>query len=124
MNGLVDNNPKYFMPTLNYISDLLEARVSNGAVKNGKYILEVDINPKIFMKYSIEKVPAVIFVKNYNEYAEMQGKNYSIEKNKLDSEDVYIAYGDSEISYVLDKINKVAKSKGLERLTKAMKGKR
>ena len=122
MNGLVNNNPKYLMPTMKYIGELLEARTQSKLVKDNKYILEVDINPKIFMKYSIEKVPAVIFVKNYNEYAELQGKSYSSEKNNLDSEDVYIAYGDSEISYVLNKINKIAKSKGLERLVKAMKG--
>ena len=36
----------------------------------------------------------------------------------ISEEDVYIAYGDSNIKYVLEKINKKAKSEGLNALIK------
>ncbi len=121
VNGLINNNPKYIKPTLQYISELLSSRRAGVPAKKGKYLLEVDINPKIFMKYSITKAPAVIFVKNYNFYDEMQGHNYD---GKNENENVYIAYGDSEITYVLEKINKEAKSEGLKRLILAIRGKK
>ncbi len=62
--------------------------------------------------------PAIVFVKNYNPYSEIQGNTQSGELNGLNTEEVYIAYGDSNIKYVLEKINKEAKSKGLSNLIK------
>jgi hypothetical protein len=63
-------------------------------------------------------VPAVIFVKNYNPYSEIQGNAQMMGKDGLSDEEVFIAYGDSNIKYVLEKINKKAHSKGLEELIK------
>ena len=115
MNGFIGNDPKKIMPTLQYISGLLDK--NNGASKesgDSKYIFRVDINPKIFAKYNLSEVPAVIFVKNYNPFSEIQGNAVETESN----EEVFISYGDSRINYVLEKINKEAKSEGLENLIK------
>ena len=62
----------------------------------------------------MSEVPAVIFVKNYNPFSEIQGNAVETESN----EEVFISYGDSRINYVLEKINKEAKSEGLENLIK------
>jgi type-F conjugative transfer system pilin assembly protein TrbC len=117
MNGFVGNNPKYIQPTLKYIKDLL--KYGNG--DKDLYNIRVDINPKIFRKYSIKRVPATIFVKNYNPYSEIQGNSASGD-NHLDEETAYISYGDSNIRYILEKINKKAKNKGLKKLIKKING--
>ena len=93
----------------------------SGGYKGQKYYkFKVDINPKVFMKYNIDKVPAVIFVKNYNPLIEISGVSYKELQSKKNIEDVYISYGDSDILYVLNKINKKAKSKGLKNFIKSV----
>lgn len=119
LNGLVDNDVQKMRPTVEYTTELLKKRNQN--TKNSeedRYLFRVDINPKIFTKYSLEKVPAIIFVKNYNPYSEIQGNGEVSGTDGLSEEDVYIAYGDSNIKYVLEKINKKAKSDGLKKLIK------
>lgn len=116
INGFIGNNPKFIKPTLNYISDLLNKNNKSNKTDKDRYGYRVDINPKIFMKYSIEQVPAVIFVKNYNPYSELQGNG--LMKEPVNDEEVYISYGDSGIQYTLNKINKQAKSKTLDKLIK------
>lgn len=115
MNGFIGNDPKKIMPTLEYISRILNKDDSSKDIKDkNKYLFRVDINPKLFAKYNINEVPAVIFVKNYNPYMEIQGNGLGDESN----ENVYISYGDSSVRYALEQINKKAKSKGLEELIK------
>lgn len=117
MNGLVGNNPKFFQPTMDYVNKLLQ-KDGGSTVSSERFEFRVDINPKIFTKYAIEFAPAVIFVKNYNFYSEIQGNAQSQELNGIDKEDVYIAYGDQEVIQTLQKINKKAKSSGLSKLIK------
>ena len=115
MNGFIGNDPKKIMPTLEYISRLLNKDDLSKDIKDkNKYLFRVDINPKLFAKYNINEVPAVIFIKNYNPFLEIQGNGLSSEAD----ENVYISYGDSSIRYALEQINKKAKSEGLEKLTK------
>ncbi len=110
LNGFVGNERK-IRPTINYITNLL----SKSKNEKDKYLFKIDINPKIFTKYNIKNVPAVLFVKNYNPYSEMQGI-----LKKDENEKVYISYGDAKIKYVLEKIQKDAKSKNLEKFIKNM----
>ena len=81
-----------------------------------KYLFRVDINPKLFAKYNINEVPAVIFIKNYNPFLEIQGNGN--EENSNSDEQVFISYGDSSLRYSLEQINKKAKSDGLNRIIK------
>tara|TARA_B100001063_G_scaffold241464_1_gene268384 strand:- start:4163 stop:5005 length:843 start_codon:yes stop_codon:yes gene_type:complete len=111
LNGFIGNNPKKIMPTLKYVNDLLSKDKKD--VKD-KFLFRVDVNPKIFSKYNLTEVPAIIFIKNYNPYMEIQGNG----KDDKSNEDVYVSYGDSNIKYVLEKINKDAKSNGLTKLIK------
>lgn len=87
LNGFIGNDPKYIMPTIEYTKKLLEKRNTNTKhSEDDRYLFRVDINPKIFNKYSLERVPAVIFVKNYNSYSETQGNKESFEENGLEQE--------------------------------------
>lgn len=117
MNGFIGNDPKKIMPTLEYISRLLNKDESSKDLKDqNKYKFRVDINPKIFSKYNIKEVPAIIFVKNYNPFLEIQGNGY--DDSKTSNEQVYISYGDSSLRYALEEINKKAKSEGLTKFIK------
>ena len=111
LNGFIGNNPKKIMPTLKYVNELLN---KNSKDEKDKYLFRVDVNPKIFAKYNLTEVPAIIFIKNYNPYMEIQGNG----SNDNSNEEVYISYGDSNVKYVLEKINKDAKSVGLTKLIK------
>lgn len=111
LNGFIGNNPKKIMPTLKYVNDLLS---KDNKDEKDKFLFRVDVNPKIFSKYKLNEVPAIIFIKNYNPYMEIQGNGNDDKSN----EEVYVSYGDSNIKYVLEKINKDAKSNGLTKLIK------
>lgn len=116
LNGFIGNNPKKIMPTIKYVNELLNK--DNGNEKD-KFNFRIDVNPKLFAKYNIEKVPAIIYVENYNPFLEIQGNGL----NENNDENVFISYGDSNISYVLEKINKDAKSENLNKfLTNLNKG--
>jgi type-F conjugative transfer system pilin assembly protein TrbC len=117
MNGFIGNDPKKIMPTLEYISKLLNKDSSSKDLKDkNKYLFRVDINPKLFAKYNINEVPAVIFIKNYNPFLEIQGNGN--EENSNSDEQVFISYGDSSLRYSLEQINKKAKSDGLNKMIK------
>lgn len=117
MNGFIGNDPKQIMPTLEYISKLLNKDEKSTDLKDkNKYLFRVDLNPKIFSKYNINEVPAVIFIKNYNPFLEIQGNGS--EQDEKSSEQVYISYGDSSLRYALEQINKKAKSDGLNKMIK------
>ena len=113
MNGFIGNDPKKIMPTIKYINGLL-SKEDGAETEKGKekYLFRVDINPKLFSKYKLEQVPAVIFVKNYNPFLEIQGNGLATEEN----EEVYISFGESSVRYALEQIEKDAKSEGLQKL--------
>lgn len=118
LNGFINNDPTKAMPTMKFVKKLLTKKEGTSTEKEETYSFRVDINPKMFNKYQIEKVPAVIFVKNYNPYSEIQGNVESNELNGLSNENVFISYGDSSVKHVLGKINRKAKSATLEKLIK------
>ena len=109
LNGFIDNT-RSFKKTREFIWKLLK--------KDDKhyYPYIVQINPKIFTKYDIKRVPAVIFIKNYSPLMEISGAGYKPNKKDTEKENIFIAYGDYDIVEVLKKINKKAKSKGLQNL--------
>lgn len=91
---------KKIMPTLNWIQDVLKKD------ENSRYEYNIIIEPRIVSKYNIEKVPAVLYVNNYN-------PSY-LETSK--DEKHYIYYGTVDIDYALEKINLDAKSEGLKKV--------
>jgi len=92
---------KKIKPTLKYIQDLLLLKGNNK-----RYEYNIIIEPRIESKYKIQKVPAVLFIKNYNLSYTKEDQN----------ERYYIYYGAIGIEYVLKKINESAKSLGLKNI--------
>lgn len=111
LRGLVGGLKK-FEPTRSYIEKLIKKHPD---VKDDQEVFNVslEINPKITKKYNIEKVPAIIYIKNYNGQLEEYEPT-----NQSDNEDVWISYGMASLDYIFERINKEAKSQWLETLLK------
>lgn len=106
--GIVGDDIRYIQPTLKYIRYLMK---KNPNIKNDEdnlYRVDIQINPKVFRKYNIQKVPALIYIKNYDSSLE---EAKPLEEANNTKEEVWIEYGLISPFYVLNKINKVAKSK-------------
>lgn len=91
---------KKIKPTLDWIQEIL---IKNNSTK---YEYNVLIEPRIVNKYKIEKLPAVLYIKDYN-------PSYTEEST---NEEYYIYYGAVDINYALKKINDNAKSLGIKKL--------
>jgi type-F conjugative transfer system pilin assembly protein TrbC len=118
LRDLVGNDVSTIKPTIEYLSTIVSK--SGKPVKsenNETYKISVSINPKITQKYGIDRVPAVIFIKNYNAAIEEPKR---IEEAIGENEEYYIAYGAAKLDYSLTKINEKAKSEGLKRLINAL----
>jgi len=109
---------KYIKPTLKWMKDILtKPNCNEEDKKKCMYQVNLEINPKVTRHFNISEVPAVIFVRNYDGYL---SEYMSLPKES--KEEAYIAYGDANIIYALEKINKKAKDKHLSKLIKEMRG--
>lgn len=91
---------KKIKPTLDWMQEVLTKN------DNTRYEYNVVIEPRIVDKYKIERLPAVLYVKNYN-------PSYTEEST---NEEHYIYYGAVDIDYALGKINGDVKSFGIEKI--------
>ena len=106
-------------PTLKWLNNIVVIdKNKNSRDKKNRYQINLEINPKVTRRYNIKRVPALIYIQNFNPIIEMQEP---MPKDDDKKEKVYIAYGDSNIEYSLQKINKKVKSRGIERFLKSMK---
>lgn len=120
LRGLVGNDARYINPTFSYLQDLLikDPNNKNKDDKNNFYYYNIQINPKVTRRFNITKVPAVIFIKNYDPIVEDYQKMTNTPADT--NEEYFIAYGEASIDYALNEINKQAKSDGLARLIQNM----
>ena len=95
---------KKMMPTLNWIKELLKKQ------DNSHYEYNIIIEPRVTKKYNIEKVPAVLYIKDFD----------STYTNEDSDEKYYIYYGTVDVDYALEKINIDVKSEGLKKLLKSI----
>jgi len=93
---------KKIMPTLNWIKEITTKQ------DNTRYEYNVIIEPRIVSKYKVKRVPAVLYIKDYD-------SSYTKE---VYNEEYYIYYGAVDVDYVLEKINIDVKSDGLKKLIK------
>ena len=96
LRGLIpgSNNGEYFMPTIKYIESLIKYKG-----KSGYYDMHVDIDPLVYTKFNVHRVPALIYVRNYN----------SQTFTSL-GEQAYAVYGNANLEYELKEIERKAKS--------------
>lgn len=113
----VMGGPEAIMPTIEYFDKLLIKNKKRDKKEPGnRYNHNITINPKITQRFDIDRVPAVLFVDNYDPIAEA----YTGNKKVHDDEDFWVHYGDVEIEYALKTINRSAKRQGLKTLISAM----
>jgi len=109
---------KYIKPTLKWMKDILtKPNCNEEDKKKCMYQVNLEINPKVTRHFNISEVPAVIFVRNYDGFL-----SEYMPLPKESKEEAYVAYGDANIIYALEKINKKAKDKHLSKLIKEMRG--
>ncbi|ULO03746.1 TrbC family F-type conjugative pilus assembly protein [Campylobacter sp. RM12651] len=110
LRGVIGNDLKKLVPTINYFKDL------NTISKQG---FDLSINPKIIQAYNITKVPAIVYIKNYNNILE-QHEQYEDKQINSSDDNVFIFYGDMALEYALEQINKKANSQSLQTLIKKL----
>lgn len=120
LRGLVGNDARYINPTFSYLQDLFvkDPNNKNKEDKNNFYYYNIQINPKVTRRFNITKVPAVIFIKNYDPIVEDYQKMTNTPADT--DEEYFVAYGEASINYALSEINKQAKSDGLARFIQNM----
>lgn len=111
LRGLVGGVSK-FEPTRQYLENLIKKNPSDKESQE-VYNVAVDINPKITKKYKIDKVPAIVYVRNYDNQVE---KPEALKD--ASGEEFWVSYGLASLEYIIEQINKEAKSKWLEDLLK------
>ena len=110
MRGFVSKGIQQFEPTRKYIERLLTKDINKPMVEENKYNISLHLNPKVTQRYKINRVPAVIYVKNHDGTLE---ESVPLEES---NEDFWISYGMGSLDYVFERINKEAKSKWLASL--------
>lgn len=111
LRGLVGDLKK-FDPTRQYLESIIK-KYPNDKDSQDVFSVAVEINPKITKKYNINKVPAIIYVKNYDGQADK-----SEPLMQTDGEEFWISYGLASFDYIVEQINKEAKSSWLDELLK------
>ena len=96
LRGLLpgSDHGKYFMPTIKYIKSLIKYKG-----KSGYYDMHIDIDPLVFAKFNVQRVPVLIYVRNYD----------SQTFTSL-GEQAYAAYGNDDLEYLLKQIENKTKS--------------
>jgi type-F conjugative transfer system pilin assembly protein TrbC len=114
MRGFMDNM-KYIKPTINFVSDVLRKDPGCDMAKQKckTYRANFQIDPLLFRRYQIAKVPAVVYATDVNVMDVQMSEG--LESNTAVS-NYYVLYGDASLEYVLDTIHKETKSKSIEGL--------
>lgn len=92
-------NTQYFSQLLKTDPDCQDERIPKKICQRLQVVIKV--NPPLFTKYGITRVPAVVYVKD---------------------EDAFIIQGDAGLDYLLERINREAKSTTLAGLIKKIQG--
>ena len=107
MRGFIDGMKK-MGPTLQFIQGLLEKDPSQG-LSGGLYGVNVEVDPLLFRRYGIDRVPAVVYVPDIE--VERPGSEGFLADARVSR--WYVFYGDSALIYSLKRINEEAKSASL-----------
>ncbi len=115
MRGFI-GGMKYMGPTLKFIGDLLEKDPSCG-LSCGLYGVNVEVDPLLFRRYGILRVPAIVYVPDIEVLgpgSEGLAQNAKVGRS-------YAFYGDVALSYSLKRINEEANSASLAAVIKEFK---
>ena len=121
MRGFV-KGMKTFGPTLEFVENIVVKDTSCDAFTEDCEFLNAPINidPLVFRKYGIKRVPAVCYVRGIElkDSAMSEGDP----ENLKGAQDAYIVYGDLSFARALEVINKETKSIRLSNLIRKLRG--
>jgi len=99
MRGFV-NGMKYFKPTLEFLKKLLVKNPSQDFRRGNVMWANVEIDPRLFRKYGIKRVPAIAYVKGDG--------------------NAYVIYGDVSLKYAVEKFKEETRSSSLKLIFDAL----
>lgn len=114
MRGFI-GGMKTVTPTLEFFQDLIKKApdCEPNSSECEAFRANIQIDPMLFNRFSISKVPALVFAANIP----MVETNESMPESPF-----FIIEGDAGLDYLLERINREAKSSTLAGLVKAMQG--
>jgi type-F conjugative transfer system pilin assembly protein TrbC len=113
MRGFV-GGAKFVKPTMAFLKEILFIDPECDPTREGchTYGVEVIIDPLLFGRYRVEKVPAFVYVPSISSSDSQMSEG--LESNKISNN--YLVYGDMSIEYALRLFSRERKSPGLESL--------
>ena len=117
--GFVDGM-KHFKPTLELVRSILvkDSTCDLSAEKCDAYNAAISIDPLVFRKYGIERVPAIAYVRGISQEAAISGGEA---ENLKGSQDTYIVYGDVSVECALETIAEETKSDRVNNLIRKLR---
>lgn len=119
MRGFVDGM-KYIIPTIKFAAKSMFVEKDCNPLKSDckGYTVGFQVDPNIFRRYGVQKVPAVIYVPNITvsdpEMSEGIDRNAKVP-------DYYVVYGDASLHYLLEQIHKETKSIPIKSIMEVLK---
>ncbi|MFY9270809.1 MAG: type-F conjugative transfer system pilin assembly protein TrbC [Candidatus Manganitrophaceae bacterium] len=122
MRGMV-GGMKYVQPTTEFVSKITVKDTHCKLFREECAVHPVNVfaDPFLFRRYRIDRVPAVVYVRGLSVIDPIMSEGPE-ENAKMD--DYHIIYGDSSLEYVLKKIYQETNAASLDKILKAMKGKK
>lgn len=120
MRGFV-GGMKYMKPTLEFVQKVVakDAGCDPGKTKCEAYRVAMNIDPLLFQRYGIDRVPAVVYVPEVSVTDASLSEGW--EENAR-AGDHLVLYGDASLDYILDAFHRESGRKSLERLRESLKG--
>ena len=110
---------KYFAPTYNFVKNVLYEGRSSGDVS---IPVNVILDPFLFRKYSVRRVPSIVYVKGISLVREGVTEGYSPNLRK-EIKDYYLMEGDASLQFFIERMDAEGYSfAGIERLKDFFRG--
>lgn len=117
MRGFV-GGARHIKPTMSFLKGLLLEDPSCNPLKTNcaAFSAQVMVDPMLFRKYRIEKVPAIVYVPSVSVIDDRMSEG--LDSNTKTSEH-FLVYGDVGFDYAIEQFLKERRSSGLDRLLSA-----
>jgi len=112
MRGFI-GGAKYVAPTMKFIKNILVKTAGCEPLREkcDMYNASIGIDPMLFVRYSITKVPALVYVPNTNVADQFMSEG---DPNNAKHHEYHVAYGDASLDYLIEVIYEHTGQKSLE----------
>lgn len=120
MRGFV-GGMKQVKPTLDFVKRVIAADSDCEVITQGckAYRVNIKIDPLLFRKYGINRVPAAVYARGVRIMDTMLSEG--MEEN-ANTGDHYTLHGDASLAYMLETLRKASGRRSIETLIEALKG--